>query len=83
MSWPGIPEGRGSTCCEDGCGNERRAGGWDCRTCYRRKWTQDRRVRGLLNDGAGGYEVQLSSSVLSELEQSQYQSWRTARDEYT
>lgn len=81
--WPGIPTGKGSTCIEEGCGSERRAGGWECRPCYKLKWKQDRRARGLTGDGAGGYEVPMTQSVIREMDAGAFAEWQRSRDEYT
>lgn len=83
MSWPGIPDGRGMVCAEDGCGNERRARGNDCRACYRRKWMAHRRAAGSITDGQGGYEVSLDRGVMRELDRYSYEEWQRVRDEHT
>lgn len=82
--WPGIPTGRGSTCIEEGCGNDRRARGNDCRKCYDRKRKAHKRAG---HDdpnswGLGGYEVPFSRSTRSELDARSYSEWRATQDEY-
>ena len=83
MTWPGIPDGKGSTCAEEGCGGKRRARGNDCRECYRRKWMQHKRASGDLTDGKGGYEVELSPVVIRDLDRFAHDEWRRRQDEFT
>lgn len=83
--WPGIPTGKGSTCIEEGCGNERRARGNDCRACYRRKWMAHK--RSTEHDphswGDGGYEVPFNGPALREIDARSYREWRHVQDEHT
>jgi hypothetical protein len=85
MTWPGIPNGRGSTCIEEGCGNPKRARGNDCRACYRRKWMQHKRAaEGDPHSWSeGGYEVPLAGTAVRDLDAAQYREWQRLRDEFT
>lgn len=83
VSWPGIPDGKGSTCAEEGCGNKRRRDGNECRACYKHKWIKDKRAKGKITDGAGGYEVGLTDATMREMDADAYRVWRASRDEFT
>lgn len=80
--WPGIPSGKGKTCTEEGCGNERRARGNDCRKCYMRKLQAHRRSG--RDDphswGKGGYEVAFTRAVRGELDAMAYDDWAGRSD---
>ena len=83
--WPGIPSGRGSTCIEEGCGNERRARGNDCRACYKLKWKRHDRARRIdPNSWVDGVEqVGFSPSTIRELDKLAHAEWQRMRDEFT
>lgn len=84
-SWPGIPSGRGSTCIEEGCGNERRARGNDCRACYRRKWMRHKRAcEADPNSWIDGVtEVAFTPTIEREMDRAAHAEWRRVQDEHT